>query len=268
MKHEEYEELPGMNWSRLKLMDVSPLHFHRTPPREESIFLRKGLAVHTLVLEPDEFDEEYMVWPGQRRGKMWLEFKEDYEDDYCILTEAEADEARAIANAVLAHDDAMSLLSRGKSEQPLLWTDAETGIKCKGRTDYYRDRLVDLKTSAFVEVERYSKQCARLLYHCQLAFYKDGLVANGASPDMVPAMVVVESSAPYDVVVYDIPDHVINLGRDLYRRLLGRYAECMKSGVWPGVANGQRLELILPEWLYTNNEDADPLTVGGKVMHF
>ena len=264
----DYDQIDAMNWSRLKLLRISPLHFHRPPPKPDVLHLRKGRAVHTLVLEPERFTAEYAIWLGARRGKAWIEFR-DAHTDVCVLTEAEADVAKAAADAVLANADAMSLLTRGVAEQPLVWTDAETGVRCKGRTDYTGDgsgsgRLVDLKTTAFIELDAFGRQCAKFGYHGQMSYYHDGLVANGAPADVLPALVVVQSAAPHDVVVYDVPDYVIDAGRALYRRLLRLLVQCRERGEWPGVAQAERQTLHLPEWALTEYTDPDaPVVVEG-----
>src|SRR5690606_13913347 len=91
-------------------------------------------------------------------------------------------------------------------------------------------------------------------YHVQAAFYLDGLRANGIDVEPEPVHIVVEKSPPFDVVVYRIPEHVVELGRRTYRGWLERLVECRTTGQWPGRAEGE-VELVLPEWCFATGDD-------------
>lgn len=78
--HEEYRTLPGLNFSGLKHLAVSPLRYWYhcvnpdRPADEPTPQMRFGSAVHCAVLEPDEFGKRYA------RSVM----PEDYE--HCLVT--------------------------------------------------------------------------------------------------------------------------------------------------------------------------------------
>ena len=262
----EYEALPGVNWSRLKLLRASPYHYRYAPPKGTTTAMLFGRAVHTLVLEPECFAAEYSVWDGPRRGRAWTEYR-DAHSDTTIMTRAEADRAQSCADAVLSCDRATDLLLAGASEEPITWTDAETGRACKGRPDHAGGRTIDLKTTAVFEPRRFASLAARLGYHCQLAFYDDGRYAVGHEINGDPALIVVQSDPPHDVVVYDAGPDVIEAGRREYRRLLRLLIHCEQSDDWPGVARGQAVRLCLPEWAYADPDDgAVAITIGGERM--
>lgn len=260
-----YDRIPGINWSRLKDLRVSPRQFHSAPPRAETVAMRIGLAAHTLILEPHRFDEQYVVWPQARRGNAWKAFAEEH-SNRCILTAAEHERAERCSDAVREHETASELLAGGVSEHGLSWTDEKTGHACKGRVDHVNGRLVEIKTTAIIDPRRFAALAVRLGYHCQLAFYFDGLRANGYDIAASPGLVTIQSEPPHDVVVYNVPDHVLGAGRAEYRRLLRLLDECEAKDEWPGIAK-EPLELLLPDWAYTD-DDAEPLTVGGKAMGF
>jgi hypothetical protein len=61
------------------------------------------------------------------------------------------------------------------------------------------------------------------------------------------------------VVVYELPEIVVDEGRDAYRSALRRLVECRANDHWPGVASGV-VPLRLPEWARRHeDEDADGL---------
>jgi hypothetical protein len=265
MDQREYERLPGINWSRLKNLRVSPFYFENAPPRSETPALRVGLAVHARILEPGVYESRFALWDGRRAGKDWQQFAEE-NAHLTILNQQEHDNAKACADAVLANASAYDLLTSGFSEAPQVWTDRETGVQCKGRVDHATTRLVELKTTAIIDPGRFASLAARLGYHCQNAFYLDGLEANGHYCTEPPAMIVVESVPPHDVVVYDVPEMTLDAGRLEYRRLLKLYKDCTERDSWPGLGD-ERRELILPAWAYNNISDEDlDLTIGGVSM--
>lgn len=120
----------------------------------------------------------------------------------------------------------------------MTWTDAETGEACRGRIDWLAELdgapvLVGLKTSRDGRIFKFAAQAFALSYHLQWAYYLDGFRAlTGIMPKKV-VEIVVENSAPYEPVVYSIPDEILELGRDEYRRLLRLRAECSSLNSWP-----------------------------------
>lgn len=149
----------------------------------------------------------------------------------------------------------MRFLDAGEPEASMQWT--VRGRPCKARADWLRPdgdsaMLVGLKTSRDPRLYQFSNQIARSLnYHLAWAWYYDGFeFITGKRPTKV-IEIVVENTPPYDVVVYEIPDEVIQQGRDDYMLLLERLEECEKSGEWPGAAPGVVL-FSLPEWKYSD----------------
>src|ERR1022692_4378769 len=65
MDHAEYANLPGVSWSSLKDLAVSPLRFwhlhvntNRPEPRTTPE-MKFGSALHCAILEPDQFNDRY-----------------------------------------------------------------------------------------------------------------------------------------------------------------------------------------------------------------
>jgi hypothetical protein len=254
----EYAAIPGANFSTLKALALSPLHYrHRLAhPLVGGDTLRKGRAVHCAVFEPERFGREWPTWDGTRRGKEWAAFLASSGGDY--LLEVEADWVGSVSAAVRADRNAAPLIEGGRPEHVVTWSDAETGIRCKGRLDYLRgDVLIDLKTCRDASPFGFGRAAARLLYHAQLAFYLDGVTATtGALP--VPHLIAVESEAPHVVQVYRVADDELEIGRDEYRTLLRRLAECREADTWPGYGDGV-MDLVLPSWVYGDDEVLDGL---------
>lgn len=268
MTYEEYSRIPANNWSRIKVLDVSPMQYRhelQNPPEEIGYF-RVGRAIHGFILEQDTFKDRFVCYKGGvRRGKEWEAFKAQHAG----RTHLNLDEwTRAIgaATALLAHPVASGYLMTGLREQALTWDDEETNLPCKGRVDHCGTHLVDIKSTATIDRRLFAAACARLGYHAQLAFYLDGLRANGVAVHPEPILIAVQSEAPHDVVTYRLPDHVVQAGREKYRRLLRLLRECLETDTWPGIAPEEEVALDLPEWAYNMSDGAVELTMGGVAL--
>lgn len=267
MDHAEYSQICAINWSLLKSMRVSPRQFahDRDNPRPETDTLRVGLCIHTYVFEPSTFAERYIPYEGRRAGKAWEAFREEHADKTIMTLN---DWARAIktGQTVLEHPIAAKYLAGGSNEQLIAWTDDETGIACKGRIDHASKHLVDLKSTATIDPRQFAASAVRYGYFGQLAFYLDGCRACGLDVDDTPILIAVASTPPHDVIVYELPEHAVQYGRDLYRQLLRQYKECTELDFWPGIARDEVQTLEPPAWAYDEVDDDLELTIGGEAI--
>ena len=260
MTYDEYSALSAINFSTLKAMALSPLHYHHglTTPKKDRDSFRLGRASHTAVFEPDRFALEYAVYRGARRaGNDWEQFKEAHECQ-TILTVAQYERALAIRDAVRAHPGATRYLAKGRAEQTIEWTDRETGRRCKGRLDWCADELFvlgDLKTAVTIDERLFAMAVARLGYHTQLAFYSDGL-RETTGKDWKAVIIAAENMAPHDVGVFHLDVDVLHRGREEYRRLLAMVAGCRALGQWRGRYTEEQ-SLVLPAWASDHEEETD-----------
>jgi len=258
---EEYLQMPGCSITRLKELRRSPQHYrHRLLHPKETAPLSLGRAAHCAVLEPERFDRDHAVWGrrtksgnlGPRNGKVWDAFKAD-NSGKSIITADEHAEVVAIQTAVRGNRDAMRYLASGDPEVTLQWYVLDH--LCKGRVDWLttvegEPILVGLKTSRDCRLYQFGSQAAHLGYHLQWAFYRDGYsTVTGKLPKVVE--IVVESEAPHAVVVYVIPDEILQQGFEEYMALLEQLDECNRNKSWPGPAVGEQI-LSLPSWVYGN----------------
>jgi len=268
MERAEYEAIDAINWSALKEMRRSPLHFQhrrRAPPADNDT-LRVGRAVHTAVLEPDRFPRKYVVWQGGRRyGKEWEQFKAVHHRE-TILTLEQHTRACLIRDAVRAHPVARPYLERGDAEVVHTWTDHDTGLACKARFDWLSpSALVDIKTARHAVSERAFQVTAyRLSYFHQLSFY-----AGGLDPTPPAIIVAVEPEAPFDVAVWQLSEDALYAAGEDIKKLLARVVECQRADRWPGAFDRPQ-ELDLPRWAYPDEHDLDleePEWTKGAGMH-
>jgi hypothetical protein len=266
-----YAKTRGVSITRLKELKRSPLHFQyrRNAPDVETAPLRLGIAAHCATLEPERFERDYAIWTRRtdsgrlapRTGKAWDEFEASaVADGRRVLTDKEYESAMAISRAVRSDETARKFLATGDPEVTMEWQ--FNGRACKGRIDWHTQMdgghvVVGLKTARDCRPFVFGSAAAKLGYHLQWAFYRDGYEAiTGRVPAMVE--IVVESAPPYAVATYVIPSDVIEQGREEYEDLMRILAECERENHWPGPVIGEQ-HLTLPSWAYESHDDIGDL---------
>lgn len=247
----KYLKIDAVNWSTLKEMGRSPLHYaHRLAnPREDSTSLARGRAVHTAVLEPELFAKEYVIYTGKtRRGKEWDEFEAAYLDK-TILKQDEYDKVMFAAKAVRKHTEVVAYMRECTFERSFQWKDKETQLRCKCRVDGVGATLFDLKTTGNVDARLFGNLAARMQYHGQIAMYRDGSKHTG------PCLIIaVEAEPPYDVAVFWLGDDELQAGQELYQGYLQQVRACQIANAWPG-KYPELQRLVLPTYVYGDEEE-------------
>jgi hypothetical protein len=168
-----------------------------------------------------------------------------------------------MAAAIEAHSEAATLLraASGKPEQTLVWREAQSGIMCRSRIDWFRspvedNRLivVDYKTCEHADDDHFAKSAMEYGYHLQDDFYRAGVRALAIDPDPALLFVAQEKKPPYLVNVIELDDVAKSIGRGLNRQAINTYAECRRTGRWPGYTGVSYVSL--PGW-YTRRYDED-----------
>jgi len=266
--NDDYRALPRLNISALKEMRRSPQHYQYalTNPKSTSPMIL-GTAAHCATLEPERFTRDYAVWSKRtdsgrmspRTGKAWDEFCAA-QGTKAILTEDECSDALAIAAAVRADPVAMKYLATGEPEVTMQWE--WRGRACKGRVDWLtkidgETVLVGLKSARNCLPFAFGSAAAKLGYALQWFWYWQGYQEiTGRLPRMIE--IVVESAPPHAVIVYAIPEDVIEYGREQCEELLTILERCEAEGVWPGPAECEQI-LTLPSWCYDTEDDISEL---------
>jgi hypothetical protein len=263
MNFSEYCALDAVNFSTLKSIDKSPLHYRYAVDvgREDTTGLLKGRATHTAVFEPDEFKSRYTIFPGKRRaGKEWTEFLAAHEGQEILKTD-EYEQILAVRDAVHRHPVASKILAKGVAEETIQWRDEKTGLLCKGRLDWFNTAvLADLKGCSDGDARRFGALVARMKYHVQMAWYLDGLnAALDISPEKC-SIIAAEINAPHDVAVFTLTDDDLLAGRETYEGWLQKVVECRESNTWPGRFPEEHL-LSLPKYIF-DDPDQDDATLG------
>lgn len=254
-----YDALPGTRWSLLKWMRVSAKHFRYAEENwaavgKDSKSKRLGRGLHAAVLEPDRFELDWVSWAGDRRTKAFKLFAHEQAGRE-ILTEPEMNNIIGAARAIARHPVASHYLEKGVAEMSITWTDilVGAGMDCKARLDLVNGHVIDLKSTHAPKPAFFATVAANLGYPEQLAFYRMGLRANGIAVAPEAVLIAVEVEPPFDVVVYQVAEEVIDRAEEAVRDHLEKVAKCRASGVWPGISD-TALDLAMPRWWFQEHE--------------
>lgn len=277
--NDEYHRGPGISKSGLDLVHKSPIHYHavktaandnaRTPTPAQAF----GTAFHMLLLEPQRFADSYAPEPVgaprrptriQREAKKpspetleaidWWDSFEESNAGRELLDADSYDRLQRMRDAAMANAAAGALLGARpyQVEQSFYWTDPATGELCRCRPDIWRDDdiLGDVKSTLDASPDGFAKSVFNYRYHVQDPFYRDGFEACTGRAPRGFLFIAVEKDPPFATAVYSLDPEAIELGRVEYQRDLARYAECRRTGQWPGY--GETIQrLSLPRWAYT-----------------
>lgn len=274
MNWDEYRSMDAMNASTLVAGCKSMLHLKRVIDEGNQAptpAMKFGTLVHSMVLEPDDFNNRYVVLPDFKNhpdnvtdtGKpstsktKWVtnqvaEFaRENAGKEF--MSPADLERAKRVKDAVYSKPFARQLLETTHHEVTL--TGELNGVACKSRLDMLSEpRMADLKTAATVESRLFGSSAASLNYGFKLAFHQ--LMAKqelGVFPEVF--IVSVETAGDFDVAIYNATDYV-EQERQTVMTMLHRYKACKVSGEWPGVDGGADWSTLdLPNWAMENEFD-------------
>ena len=261
MTEAEYDAIPAVRSSWLKVLHTkTPAHLRVAMDRAEADTdaFRLGRAIHTAVLRPEAFADEWIIVPKvDRRTKAGKE-------EAARIAEAAGDrgtldevEGAMVASIVDSVDRSCGDLLRlaDLREHPVV-ADID-GIACKARIDAGSNEglLLDLKTTLCASPHAFARSAAGYGYLLQMAFYRMVMRASGlaAGPTII---IAVEKSSPYAVAAYALMPDQLDAMEPRVRELLRLYQRCVDDGVWPGYGT-EITPLQLRDWAVRGEEATD-----------
>lgn len=269
MSHPGLLEMPAADYhasaalghsSLLKLLR-SPEHYqyYRNTPHEPTSSMALGTAVHAAILEPEKFQQEFVVSPKfDRRTKEGKEKAAEFEESAIgktLIDESTFAIVQQMVSKVSQHSGASKRLARGAAELSGFWTCPETGVQCKFRPDWLVmnefgevEAILDVKTTKDASIAGFSKSIANFNYDVQAAFYSDGL-KQILGKEVPFLFLAVESDAPHSVAMYQADQQMLEIGRKKYRAGLMLMNWCQENKQWPGYQTTDEVDVIsLPVW--------------------
>ena len=255
--NEEYHRGFGTSSSSLKtLLKQSPEHFDykRKHPMKQTENMALGTAVHSLILEPNKFNDDCAVMPAMdRRTKVgkaaYAEFVASSEGK-TILKESQYEQALEMAERVKEHPIAGLMTTDLIVESSVYWwyksMDVEDDTHYKELVKIRPDgicknypAIIDLKTTKDGSYTGFIRSIQDYSYHLSAAMYLEGV--NTCQPLLEEmkrfaftkfVFVCVENFAPYAVSVYEISPEYLEIGKVMYRQAMMRLKEGREND-WP-----------------------------------
>lgn len=250
---EDYAKREGVRATILKEILKSPAHARElmANPKPATSAMELGTAIHSAILEPDQF-EKYIVSPKfDRRTKEGKAAAADFEasnQGRIVVDQETYSTIKGCVKAVYSHKAARSEVETGRCEQTVVWNEDE--IICKARPDIYRNGIVvDVKTCQDASLPGFARQVANLKYHVQAYHYLRGVSAMTGVEHEVFRIVAVETKAPFAVAVYELDFGTMEKAAQLWQHALDLYRQCSSLDEWPAYSD-EIQPLAIPSWAF------------------
>lgn len=240
MAQDEYFAIEAASNSGLKKIRRSPAHFKSPEPSKEDTRAKQiGRAIHSAILEPEDFAKRYLVAEADDRVSAFYKgLAKDVGGEW-VLTRPE--HRRIIGMQAAAYRNgrfARYIESLGRTELSVTTKDPVTGVPIKCRFDWKGDGMAafDLKKCQDARGSEFAKTIGNYGYYMQIPFYafvwecETGEKIN-CSRDF--PIVALEEDSPHGCILHDLDEIALELGRKHFREALDTYARCLDSGIWP-----------------------------------
>lgn len=247
-----YTDLSNKDYhaDKASLSRTSIKDFHRNPRyywamhlntnRPEKLATRDmilGSAFHTLVLEEDKFNYEYLVEPpkvllkdvGREKYDEYKSFCEELSKSNCvILTQEEYFNLLQMKISINKSLNVMELINGGEIEKSFFWQDENSKFIVKARPDVLHDNMiVDLKTINDASVQSFQRGMVDGWYHVQGAMIRDAVRTLEGREINTVINICVEKKYPYCIGVYIIDEAALDHGEEMYKSVLLNMKSCI-----------------------------------------
>jgi hypothetical protein len=250
LSNSQYHANDAISSSDVKMVHSKSLAHWKAKTYSSSPVFDMGTAVHAMVLEEAK---GVVRGPETRRGKAWAEaYEEAQANDQTLLTAADYDLARNIADSVLFHPAGQRMAGPTTvNEASFFATDPETELKIKCRPDSYWDAkgvLYDLKTCQDASPRGVAKDMIAYNYAIQQAFYMHCLEQAGYEASQF-VFVHVEKTGAHSVSTNIIHEEYLDWAKGEMHMTLRKIAKANEAQKWDTGWSDQTNVIDLPRWL-------------------
>lgn len=234
-----------LSYSQLKAFAKSPNHYlaYLQDELEPTPAMTLGSALHAQLLTPELFLDQYAVAQKHDRrtkaGKAAAEEQDKLLEGKTVITPEQMDTIEKIVSAVLLNRQAQAVLKQAQGFEVEKFGDI-AGLQFRAIADIVGDEWVaDVKTCQDASPEAFMRTAHNLDYHLQAAIYCELFQVKRFF------WLAVETSAPFNVQVYEQSENALLLARERLYQLLLKFQD------WDGQPQGYSeriLHLDLPRW--------------------
>jgi len=233
------EERP-LSKSSLKAFRKSPRHYllYLQQKFEPTPSMILGSVVDTLTLEPDEFDNRFVVFQkatgkGSMAANNEMKMKAA-KKKITLITEKQYKTAKICVESLYSHNESRQILEAKKNIQKRLsWRNKATNLPLIGYQDFEShvwdtDFLIELKTSVSSDPSDFNRAAANLNYDMDVGAYLD---AHHKIWYRFPSFIflVVETSEPYNTSVIFVEDSTADEAKNEFYGTLKAFRYCMNN---------------------------------------
>jgi len=167
-----------------------------------------------------------------------------------IITKSEMKLLDDVYDSVHNHPEAVEIIEGCDKEVSMFWESPDVYGSGKARLDMFTPNELwgDLKSTSKIHPREFQSQAEKMGYFHQAGWAAEGMNRLGLSMEIGYYIIAVETSPPFDVVVYELDfDHVMG-AREECRKIATKYTLGVKSGKFEGVAPDGIQVLKRPEW--------------------
>jgi len=240
LTNKQYHKLPGLSASGLKEFMISPAHYIEYRCREFNADVKLESLVHLFMLEPHNFDSQYVVINELRSNADKARYAEAVAEGKLRVRDQDISAAMNISENAMSDPFIANLFTRGKNEHSIFCKDKDLGIELKIRPDTIIEEtntIIDIKTISRGKNDFGLQSLIRTRqWDIQAAFYL--YVANqvyGQNFDFIHCFI--EDAPPYGVRLRRINKQSIeNAMKEILPHLVD-YKECLETNKWPKYTN-------------------------------
>jgi len=202
-----YDSIPAWLSHDLTAITKCPFSWKHKEFDNESPALLEGRLQHTVFLELNKFDEEFVIQPNvDRRTKAG---KEEYEDFLATIGDRQPIKQDQFDTCMARRKVVEEYIPKESDQVELTICFMWNNQPCKGKLDWHTGTDVwDLKTCRDASPRGFKNAINTFKYHQQAAFYLAGCRAVGLPTEKF-YFLAQEKPHPYPYAVYTLSDEAI-----------------------------------------------------------
>lgn len=224
----------------------SVAHYLSSTGIKETDSMRLGTAVHSKILEPENYDNEIAVLPDlnlrTKDGRAERDAFEENNKEKTIIRTEDLDIIQGIYNNFRNHPLAPRLLNNAKIEFSHYGEIQNIPVRC--RPDAYIEQtgvIIDIKTCQDNSPKAFKSDVYKYGYHIQAAFYCEALKAILDKPFSPHdfRFIAVETNYPFSCEVYALDNKEIENGYKATEKAWDEWKLYKETGVILGYQTEQ-----------------------------
>ena len=249
MSDAEYFAIDAVSNSALKAIQYkSPAYYmnQQTKERKETEDMTIGTALHMMLLQPTEvyMDTYLVIEPDLAKSYCKKAFDFASDQNKLPILQKNHNKAARMAKSVKSQGWYKKIFTGSEFEQVCL--KEIMGVQGKSKMDIVNHEskfIADLKTC--ISIQSFERDFFKYpyCYHMQNSWYSKVMMENY---DFI--FIAVEKDGAHDCAIYMPEKEVTEYGLDMCATALDTYAECKKTGIWPGYHQKIR-KIKLPGYL-------------------